>query len=335
MAAIDFVMAWVDGADPAWRQERDTYAGNRGQSAASSGDARYRDWELLRFWFRGVERLAPWVRRIHFVTWGHLPEWLDTANPKLAVVNHRDFIPQEYLPTFSSHPIELNFHRIPGLSEQFVYFNDDVLLLRPVKDTDFFRDGKPRDMLALQPVVANREDDIMPYIYLNDAMLLAKYFDKRANMKKQPGAYFHPGYPFLYFGYNLLEMAFPRFTGFYTVHGPSPLLKSTYETVWKLEPEWLDRVCRHRFRSREDINQYVLREWQKLSGNFVPCNAARLCRYFNIGTDNGGLLRTITGRRAASVCINDSVALADVEGARQEIQQAFERILPEKSSFER
>ena len=335
MADIDFVMAWVDGADPAWRQERDAYAGNKGRSAASSGDARYRDWELLRFWFRGVERFAPWVRRIHFVTWGHLPEWLDTANPKLTVVNHRDFIPQEYLPTFSANPIELNFHRIQGLSEQFVYFNDDVFLLRPVREADFFRNGKPRDMLALQPVVANREDDIMPYIYLNDAMLLAKYFDKRDNMRKQPGAYFHPGYPFLYFGYNLLEMAFPRFTGFYTVHGPAPLLKSTYETVWQLEPDRLDQVCRHRFRSREDVNQYVLREWQKLSGNFAPCNASRFCRYFNIGADNGGLLRTITGRRAASVCINDSGELAGIERARQEIQQAFERILPEKSSFER
>lgn len=335
MAEIDFVIAWVDGADPAWRRERDDYAGNKGRSAASSGDARYRDWELLRFWFRGVERFAPWVRRIHFVTWGHLPEWLDTANPKLAVVNHRDFIPQEYLPTFSANPIELNFHRIPGISERFVYFNDDVFLLRPVKDTDFFENGKPKDMLALQPVVANREDDIMPYIYLNDAMLLAKYFDKRENMKKQPGAYFHPGYPLLYFGYNLLEMAFPRFTGFYTVHGPAALLKSTYETVWQLEPEWLDGVCRNRFRSREDINQYVLREWQKLSGDFKPCNAARFCRYFDIDAENGALLRTITGRRAATVCINDSVGFSDFERVKQEIQQAFERILPEKSSFER
>ena len=335
MAEIDFVIAWVDGADPAWRRERDVYAGNKGRSAASSGDARYRDWELLRFWFRGVERFAPWVRRIHFVTWGHLPEWLDTANPKLAVVNHRDFIPQEYLPTFSSHPIELNFHRIPGISEQFVYFNDDVFLLRPVKDTDFFKNGKPKDMLALQPVVANREDDMMPYIYLNNAMLLAKYFDKRENMKKQPGAYFHPGYPFLYFGYNLLEMAFPRFTGFYTVHGPSPLLKSTYETVWRLEPEWLDRTCRNRFRSRDDISQYALREWQKLSGNFKPCNAARFCRYFDIDTENKELLRTITGRKASAACVNDSVGFADFERVRQEIQQAFERILPEKSSFER
>ena len=78
-------------------------------------------------------------------------------------------------------------------------------------------------MLALQPDVTNVDDTTMPYIYLNNAMLLAKYFDKRQNMKKQPGSYFHIGYPAMYFFYNFLEIMFPRFTGFYTVHGPSPL----------------------------------------------------------------------------------------------------------------
>ena len=93
-------------------------------------------------------------------------------------------------------------------------------------------------MLALQPDVANADDSVMPYIYLNNAMVLAKYFDKRENMKKQPWAYFHPGYPLMYLVNNALEMAFPRFTGFYTVHGPAPLMKQTYETLWRLEPEF-------------------------------------------------------------------------------------------------
>jgi len=88
-------------------------------------------------------------------------------------------------------------------------------------------------------------------------------------MKKQPGAYFHIGYPPMYFGYNLLEMAFPRFTGFYTVHGPSPLKKETYRFFWEKEEELLDGVCSHPFRHKDDVSQYVLREYQKLSGDFV------------------------------------------------------------------
>lgn len=203
---------------------------------------RYRDWEILKYLFRSIENFAPWVNNVYFVTCGHLPAWLNTECPKLQIVSHKDFIPEKYLPTFNSHSIEWNFHRIKNLSEHFVYFNDDMFLLHPIKPTDFFENGKPVDMLALQPDVANVEDTIMPYIYLNNTMLLAKYFDKRENMKKQPGAYFHIGYPPMYFGYNLLEMAFPRFTGFYTVHGPSPLKKETYRFFWEKEEELLDGV---------------------------------------------------------------------------------------------
>lgn len=147
---------------------------------------RYRDWEILKYLFRSIENFAPWVNNVYFVTCGHLPAWLNTECPKLQIVSHKDFIPEKYLPTFNSHSIEWNFHRIKNLSEHFVYFNDDMFLLHPIKPTDFFENGKPVDMLALQPDVANVEDTIMPYIYLNNTMLLAKYFDKRENMKKQP-----------------------------------------------------------------------------------------------------------------------------------------------------
>ena len=80
------------------------------------------------------------MRKVHFVTWGHIPQWLNTKHPKLNIVCHEDFIPQKFLPTFNSHTIEWNFHRIPGLTEQFVYFNDDMFLLKPVYMEDFFKD---------------------------------------------------------------------------------------------------------------------------------------------------------------------------------------------------
>lgn len=332
---IDFVIAWVDGTDPAWQAERAAYQKREKHCASSDGMARYRDWELLKFWFRGVEQFAPWVNHIYFVTWGHLPQWLNTDHPKLTVVKHSDYIPAEFLPTFNSNVIELNFHRILGLSEQFVYFNDDMFLLRPVAPEDFFIKGKPKDMLALQPVVANRDDSVMPYIYLNNAMMLAGYFDKRDNMKRQPGAYFHPGYPPLYFLYNLMEMVFPRFTGFYTVHGPSALIKSTYEELWEKEGDYLTEVSRHRFRDKRDVNQYLLREWQKLSGNFVPCNAHSSCRYFNLGENNAELTKTIRGQKSRSVCINDSEKITETETVKKMLAEAFLSILPKPCSFEK
>ena len=116
---IDIVVTWVDGSDPEWLKERARYSG----TPVELSDVRFRDWGLMRYWFRGIEKYAPWVRKIHFVTWGHLPDWLDTTNPKLHIVKHTDFIPAEYLPTFNSHTIELNLHRIEGLAEQFIYLS--------------------------------------------------------------------------------------------------------------------------------------------------------------------------------------------------------------------
>lgn len=282
---IDFVITWVDGSDPVWDMQRQETLRKQGifvDESLDNSTARYRDWDILKYWFRGVETFAPWVNQIHFITYGHLPKWLKEEHPKLHIVRHEDFIPAEFLPTFSSHPIEWNFHRIEWLTENFVYFNDDMFLIKKVSPEDFFRDERPVDMLALQPDVANADDQIMPYVYLNNAMVLAKYFDKRENMKKQPGAYFHPGYPLMYFGYNLLEMAFPRFTGFYTVHGPSPLKKESYRFFWKNEEELLHRVCAHPFRHKEDISQYVLREYRKLGDLdlYIPEKEAfsRACR---------------------------------------------------------
>ena len=94
---IDFVITWVDGSDPAWNKERMQYSES---SKEDNGEERYRDWGLLKYWFRGVEQYAPWVRKIHLVTWGHLPKWLDTCSPRLHIVRHEDYIPREYLPTF-------------------------------------------------------------------------------------------------------------------------------------------------------------------------------------------------------------------------------------------
>ena len=91
---IDFVITWVDGGDKAWQREKACYDPAAG---TDDGEERYRDWDLLKYWFRGVEKYAPWVRKIHFLTWGHIPEWLDTSNKKIHIVNHKDYIPKEYL----------------------------------------------------------------------------------------------------------------------------------------------------------------------------------------------------------------------------------------------
>lgn len=113
------------------------------------------------------------------------------------------------------------------------------------------------------------------------------------------------------------------------------LKKSTYETLWNLEGEYLDQVCSHPFRHREDVSQYVIREYQKLSGNFIPKNVRKLCRYFNLAETNPTLTDTIIHQKSPVVCMNDSNQEIPYLKVKEEIQRAFEQILPDRSSFER
>lgn len=329
---IDFVVTWVNGSDGNWRAEKARYSG---EGTIDDSEERYREWGLFRYWFRGVEQFAPWVRKVHLITWGHLPDWLDAENPKLHIVRHEDYIPKVFLPTFNSNVLELYLHRIPDLSECFVYFNDDMHLVQPVKPEDFFQGGKPCDMLAFQPVAANPTNPVMSHIFMNNSLVLCKYFDKRENVKRQPGKYFKVGYPPLYFFYNLLELAFPLFTGFYTVHGPAPFCRETFEELWEKEGTLFRELSSKRFRSGEDVSQYLFREWQKLSGNFVPRNVQKMFQYYDVSEDNSALAHILDRKKKKIICINDGQVSADVNRIRAELTGAFEKLLPEKSSFER
>lgn len=108
---IDFVIPWVDGGDTEWLEEKKKYTVNKG---ADNSVNRYRDWDNLQYWFRGIEKFAPWVNRIHFITWGHLPEWLQCESSKAKCCQTENYIPKQYLPVFSANPIELNIHRLKG-----------------------------------------------------------------------------------------------------------------------------------------------------------------------------------------------------------------------------
>ena len=136
---IDFVVLWVDGNDPQWQAQKAKYQGKTLDD--SNAAHRFRDWGLMPYWFRAVEKFCPWVRKVHFVTCGHVPQWLNLDCPKLNHVKHSDYIPAEYLPTFSANTIEMNIHRIPDLAEHFVFFNDDMFLVRPMAEDAFFREA--------------------------------------------------------------------------------------------------------------------------------------------------------------------------------------------------
>jgi hypothetical protein len=137
---IDAVYTWVDGADPMHRKQlEDWRRKSPGVPRDSTGPQRFRSRDELRYSLRSLEQHAPWIRTVYLVTNGQVPAWLDRSNDRLKLVSHAELFGNKAdLPTFNSLAIEANLHRIPGLSENYLYFNDDVFLGRPVTLEDFF-----------------------------------------------------------------------------------------------------------------------------------------------------------------------------------------------------
>lgn len=141
---IDAVYTWVDGADPLFIAEKKRFERRYKPYNVqdSSSDNRFRDSGELLFSLRSIEKFAPWVRKIHIVTNGQVPAWLNTGCRRISLVTHKQiFSKPDCLPVFNSNAIELQFHRIPGLSRRFLYFNDDIFLCRPIHCRDFIKSG--------------------------------------------------------------------------------------------------------------------------------------------------------------------------------------------------
>ncbi|MEV1071400.1 stealth family protein [Micromonospora parva] len=135
---VDVVYTWVDGTDPAWLRRRAEVAGVPYHAEAASA-ARFLSRDELRYSLRSLHLFAPWVRHVYVVTDDQVPAWLDPSASGLRVVSHREiFTDPTVLPTYNSHAIESQLHHIDGLSEHFLYFNDDVFLGTEVLPQDFF-----------------------------------------------------------------------------------------------------------------------------------------------------------------------------------------------------
>ena len=328
---IDFVLIWVDGNDPEWQKTKSRYRGE--DSKFNVNNVRYRDWGLLHYWFRSIEAYAPWVRKIHFVTCGQVPQWLNTAHPKLHLVNHSDYIDEEFLPTFSSHPIELNMHRIQGLSEKFVYFNDDVYLTAPVEPEDFFLKGLPRGRAVLNPPTPNRHG--VATVVMNDLGVLADHFDFKTQFKKNWKKWLSPVYGVQNLR-TLLLLPWHRYLGFLDLHLPMPFLKSTFQQVWQEEEPLLRTVSSHRFRSDSDVNQWLMNYWQLASGSFVP-GTTKIGKCFDVSCDRDiePVVDVIKNRSMKMICINDTEQIESFDAMGQTLKQAFDCHLHEKCSFEK
>lgn len=227
---VDVVYTWVDGEDPGWRAKKERHMmllgkGPLNDQAANS--ARFLSRDELKYSLRSLSMYADWVRTIYLVTDDQVPTWLDTSNPRLRLVSHREiFDRNDCLPTFNSHAIESRLHHIDGLSEHYLYLNDDVFFGRAVPAELFFHGNG-----------------------------LSKFFMSKAQLDLgPPEAHDQPVMSAAKNNRRLIETAFDRTITQKLKHVPHTQQRSVLFEMERLFPQQFAQTARSRFRSHDDIS---------------------------------------------------------------------------------
>ncbi len=327
---IDFVVTWVDMNDPEWLAEFSKYSQDKNNTKNGVSKARFRDYGFLKYWFRGIEKFAPWVRKIHFITSGQKPAWLDADNPKINLVSHKDFIPEQFLPTYNSVVIERYMYRIKGLAEHFVYFNDDFYIINHITPERFFRNGLPCDIATF---LYNPSWSQWYKRIKNNIRIINRHFDKKEVMKRDHDKWFHPSYGSRAI-WNYILRPYGKFITLRTPHNAQPYLKSTFEEVWAVAEKELTETSVNRFRALNDYTPELFRTWQICRSNFHPYNTYSDTKMFPLMVRPKQAVEAIYNQSYSLICLNDNVNIRNYDQVMGNIENAFESILPEKSSFE-
>ncbi|MCG7204085.1 stealth family protein [Streptomyces arenae] len=309
---VDAVYTWVDGDDPAMAAKRRAHqrhsSGNR-IAARETGASRYTSHDELKYALRSLEMYAGFVRHVYLVTDSQLPSWLDPHAEGLTVVDHRDILPAAALPVFNSHAIESRLHHIPGLSEHYLYFNDDVFINRPVGPEHFFH-GNGIARIPLSP------------------------------LKLGVGAP-HPLEPAPNSAGKNAREVIRRFHGRYvthkSLHTPHPQLLSVMLEMECRGIEELERTAYSRFRATSDVApaSTLHHHWALATGRAVPADYR--FRYVQLGTPDmrRRLARLAAGEDVDFFCLNDVDTPPESRpAARTAIHAFLDRKYPFPSRYE-
>lgn len=297
---IDFVLPYVDSCDFNWQLLYKKVSERLGRRI-NLNSQRWRSWDNLNYIFRGIDKFMPWINNVYLIVCApsQIPTWVNQDTVR--IVYHRDIIPRRFRPTFNSCTIEMFLRNIPGLSEHFIYSNDDIFITDECEPSDFFDHGYPR--LNYRKVFYSENQNMFRHQCKNGLDLISG-------------------------DYNVYCDGFI----YKNSHSVVPMLKSTMDKVWeKHGPELEGSISK--FRHEKNINQYVYSYEQYMSGQFVEGTFPNMYTCFSDYT-----LRQICGlikkQTTHLLCINDAGSDIKFNYYKKALIDAFDTIMPEKSKYE-
>ncbi len=310
---VDAVFTWVDDHDEAWRASREEFTPPQSRDDhRSNHNERFRNHDELRYSLRSLEMFAPFVRHVFLVTNGQTPEWLNRDCERLTVVPHSEiFSHKEYLPTFNSSGIEAQLHRISGLSEHFLYFNDDFFLGDFCVPEDFFFANGALKFFPSSQFVFDEDIDLE-----REAYILADYNALQIVRQSSGGRG----------GSSIMQ------------HVPYPCSRVLLESMERQWPASFDAVARERFRSPNDIRPIAFLQYHAgfLSRMAFPSNIGHTYLPLWNPLVESRMRSLLRNRDSKTICIND-VGVDDhaVESAGSMVRSFLHDYFPFPSEFER
>lgn len=253
---IDVVFTWVDNTDEAWQKKYEQYKDSRrninlGQYATDS--ARFDNHNELFYSVKAVKKYLPWVRNIYVITDNQVPSWLSKVKG-VTIVDHTDIIESQYLPTFNSHVIEAFLHRIPNLSEDFIYFNDDVFVAKELPKEHFFSANNISSLFVSTKNLYDMQKKGVETPTLKASLHSIELLQR-------------------HYSYNIKNPL---------VHTYFPLKKSGYEKSWQLFEKEIRSFLPNKFRGHNDINMASFLVPWLLYCQAKAIEKVDVCYYFNI-----------------------------------------------------
>lgn len=308
---VDLVYLWVNGNDPDWQRKRAAFTKEKYIDEGMDCEARYEDNQELKYSLRSAEKYAPWIRRIFIVTDNQIPVWLNRDNEKIKIIDHKEILPPEALPTFNSNVIEHALYKIPGLSEHFLYANDDMFFNRPVEISDFFtREGLPIVRL-------NRR--VLRKIWIKFVEKVLKRQTSAYNLAIQKSAL-------------MIESKYGKYIGHKPHHNIDSYRKSDYKHTYEVFRDEIEPTLHNHTREESDVQRciytFVPLVEKKAKSKFVDHKTSFRCHiekpyYFERLEKYNPLL----------FCLNDSQYAN--ENNRRQAKEFMERRFPDKSVFEK
>ena len=310
-AGIDLVYLWVDGNDPKWQARRNAFLGRPVEDKPTDCKGRYADNDELKYSLRSVEMYAPWIRRIFIVTDAQVPEWLDLSKPKIRIVDHTEIMPEVCLPSYNSSVIEHFLYKIPGLSERFLFANDDMFLNKPVSPETFYaEDGLPVIRVT--------------YSRLRDWLLMFK--------KRVFGV---PLKNYVRIIRNSAELVRKKFGTYYNVkphHNIDAYLKSDCRRAELMFEDEIGRTLSNHVRNEDDIQRslYTFVAIAEKRCHLLPVTQKTSFRFHIQNRKHYAKLKRYD---PVFFCMNDSEYADD--GDRARVKDFLAGRFPEKSQFEK